>query len=56
MYINVDEAVDNQFIDKEFYDEFDENTFHEWVVDGFLDTDIDPNYPNKEGSGTAQGP
>ena len=48
--MNIDEPGDEHIIDEDFHGAFDENLFHELVVDDILFDDLNINIPNMEGA------
>ena len=48
MYI--DEPGEEHIIDEDFHGEFDENLFHNLVVDDIVDPDLNIDIPNMEGA------
>ena len=48
--MNIDEPGDEHIIDEDFHGAFDENLFHELVVDYILFDDLNINIPNMEGA------
>ena len=48
--MNIDEPGDEHIIDEDFHGAFDENLFHELVIDDILVDDLNINIPNMEGA------
>ena len=53
--MNIDEPGDEHIIDEDFHGAFDENLFHELVVDDTLVDDLNIDIPNMEGAGHGAG-